>query len=646
MGREEDLRILTDHIGRLGDRGGGVVSILGEPGVGKSRLLAETRRAAADRDVLWLEGRSLSFTQAIGYWPFLDIFRQYAGITEEDDNVASWGKLDRRLDALGGGQTREILPYLATLLGIRVGEEFQERVRHLDGLAMGRQISLSVRRFFERLARAHPVVLVFEDLHWIDQSSAEMLEHLLPLVDTLPLLVVVVSRVERDTSGARLRQVASEKVAIFTEITLSPLTPAGAAELLRNLLGVEPSASLRDFVVSKAEGNPFFIEEVLRTLIAAGVLTRDATTGAWRLAHTTRIEQVTIPDTIEGVIMARVDRLDDELKQVLKLAAVIGRSFFYRILQGIADAERQLDRQLFELQQVELIREKRRLPELEYYFKHALVQEATYESILAERRRLLHRRVGETIEALFTDRLEEFAGLLAYHYARAEEWDKAKDYLSRAGDYAGRIAADTEALAHYGQALAACERVFGESWDPAQRAVLERKMGEALFRRGDHQQAVDYLRAALAHLGHPLPGSPARVRLAIGGQIVRQLRYRILGSFTRWGLAPIDVGSEERIRIYQVMAWIDYFMDQERAVLDALLALNVSEQLGYMRGLVQGCSGVGVLGDLLRLYRVAGFYHRRAGELAEHTDHLPARGLAALGQGLHQYQLGESDAAA
>ena len=171
-------------------------------------------------------------------------------------------------------------------------------------------------------------------------------------------------------------------------------------------------------IVRKAEGNPFFLEEVIRTLIDMGAIERDASSGRWHA--TAEIETVSVPDNIQGVIMARVDRLDEQVKQVLRTAAVIGHSFLYRVLRAVAEAKRQLDEHVAELQAVELVREKRRVPELEYIFKHALAQEATYESILLRSQGTLHRRVGEAIESLFSDRLDEFYGLLAYHYARVE----------------------------------------------------------------------------------------------------------------------------------------------------------------------------------------------------------------------------------
>jgi len=638
VGREPELAALAECFERLLAGHGGIVFVIGEAGLGKSRLVTEARRQFADGSLLWLEGRALAYGQTISYWPFLEILRTCAGIHDDDRPDASWAKLEHCITALFPDQVADILPYLATLLALEVRGTLVERVKYLDGEAMGRHVFRASRRFFERLAQQHPVVLLFEDLHWMDQSSTELLEHLFPLTEIVPLLVCGVSRPDRGTPAARLQQTVSQKgPERYSELRLTQLSTADSVQFVRNLLDLDnPSPRLQDLILAKAEGNPFFIEEVVRALIAVGVLARDAESRTWRL--TDRARQITIPDTIQGVIMARIDRLADDVKHVLRIAAVIGRSFLYRVLRAITEPDLDLDPRLADLQQLEVVREKRRLPELEYIFKHALVQETTYESILTQHRRRLHRQVAECIETLFAERLEEFYGLLAFHYARAEEWGKAQEYLVKTGDQAGRIAADAEALAHYRLALTAYERAFGDRWDPLQRAILERKMGEAFFRRGDHQEAIEYLRRALALLGAPYPTSRWGIRLVIAGELVRQVGHRLWPRpFLKHGAAVSDVATEERSRVYELMAWIDYFIDQERVILDGLMQLNSSERSGLSVGVVRGSTIVGIMCDQIPLPRLSAQYHRRAVALAERVQHPVALGLAYLGLAFHQH---------
>jgi class 3 adenylate cyclase/tetratricopeptide (TPR) repeat protein len=687
VGRDDEFAALCGCIERLRNGQGGILSIIGEAGVGKSRLMAELRsqvlgpsRAASSTptpdpqclipNLIWLEGRTLSFGQTISYWPFQEILWRYAGISEEDSEADAWHKLESRVNALFAEQTPEILPYLATLLTLEVRDEYVERVKYLDGEAMGRQVFLASRRFFERLAQAQPTVLVFEDLHWVDASSALLLEHLLPLVRSVPLSIVGVSRPEPDSPVAHLPELAAADYADrYTEIRLSPLSRTDSAQLVRNLLAIEDLPSrVREMIVRKAEGNPFFLEEIIRTLIDAGAVIHEPTAGRWQA--TARIETITIPDTVQGVIMARVDRLDEEVKQVLRTASVVGRSFLYRVLcavcvtpldlpvpsapgaessvqslsRAIAEVDQQLDEHLSELQAIELIREKQRVPELEYIFKHALAQEATYESILLQRRRELHACVGQAIEVLFAGRLEEFYGLLAYHYARAEAWEKAQEYLLKAGDQAGRVAADAEALAHYEQALVAYGCAFGDRWDPVQRAALERKIGEALFRRGEHQQALEYLERALAYLGKPLPTSRWGVLLAILGQVAWQIGHRLFpGLFLRQAGGSVSPAMEEETRSWVLIGWIAGSTDPERLLLVALRGLNASERGGSAYGVVAGCTGLGLILDSVPIFWLAKSYHHRAVALAEQIQHPGALGLAYMGLGMHEKALGQWD---
>jgi class 3 adenylate cyclase/tetratricopeptide (TPR) repeat protein len=641
VGRDGELATVRKCVERLVAGVGGVVSVSGEAGLGKSRLLAEVRTLTATEPLRWLEGRGLSFGQTMSYWPFKELIGTAIGTTEDDSEDKIWAKLEHHLAALFPDELAEVLPYIATLLGLEVRGELAERVKYLDAQAVGRQIFRSSRRLFERLAQESSLVLVFEDWHWADHSSAALLEHLVPVTETVPLLICWTARPGSDTPAAQLAHFLSQKHADrYSEVTLSALATTESATLVDLLLTIpNMPARLRELVLRKADGNPFFMEEVMRSLIAAGALVQEGNTGIWRVIA--NVDQITIPDTIKGVIMARVDRLDDETKQVLKVASVIGRTFLHRVLRVLVDAEQQLDQHLARLQQLELIRERRRVPELEYIFTHALVQESTYESILADRRRELHRRTAECIETLFPDRLDELSSVLSYHSARAEDWAKAQEYLLRAGDQAGRVAADAEALAHYDQAIAAYARAFGDRWDPLQRAILERKMGEAVFRRGEHHAAGDYLRRALRLLGTSYPTTRGGVRRAILWQLIRQLGHRLAPSLRPVAKGPVDPAVEEGFRACLAKGWIDYFADQEQLLLDVLLLLNEAEANDFALGAVIGTGTLGAVCDLIPLYRLAAFYHRRAVQQADRLKHPAGSAHAYHMSAFHAYYVGD-----
>ncbi len=619
VGRESELASLSLCLTRLRKGEGAVVFMTGEAGLGKSRLAAEARAQAEQERIPWLEGSALSFGRTISYWPLLEIIQKDAGIESDDPESERWAKLAARVGTLFGEERNEILPYLGTLLSLSLPEEFAPKVRYLDGEAMGRQIYRATRLYFARLAGRRPTVVAFEDVHWLDGSTASLLEHLLPLSGEVPILFLLVSRPETETAGGGLRELLHrEHPDRLTEIALKPLSPEESMALLRNLAHLdELPARLRDTILAKTEGNPFFVEEVVRSLVDLGGLVWDDAAGRWRL--TEQAARIAIPDTLQGVIMARIDRLDDDLKQVLRLASVVGRSFFYRVLASVAEADRELDQCLTTLEARELILEKARDPELEYIFKHALVQEATYESILLQRRRELHRKVALAIETLFPERLEEFYSLLAYHYSRAEDWEKAQDYLFKAGDQAGSIAADAEALAHYEEAVEAYSKVFGDKWNPLQRAALERKMGEALYRRGDHEHAREYLYQALATLGSPFPDSDGAIRRAMAVEIVRQIWHRLWPWFKPTAIAP-DAAQivEERCRVYQTLGWLEVFTRPFHMMLMSLIQLNVAERADLDWAVSAGSSGLGVIFACTPLRAPARSYIERARRLAEH----------------------------
>jgi class 3 adenylate cyclase/tetratricopeptide (TPR) repeat protein len=635
VGRSAEIAVFEGCIENLRRGEGGHLSVTGEPGVGKSRFVAEVHRLVRNTGLTWVEGRAVSYGQSLGYWPFLQVIRGILGITEKDSGTEAWDKLERKAKLLFRAQVAEVVPFLGRLMGLPLPARYEERLQYMEGEAVRRQIFRALRRFFERVAEERALVVILEDWHWADETSREVLDHLLPLVESVPILVCVMSRPQRDGSEAMppgTREERGQRHAIL----LSPLPHAEGSQLLQNLLGSEIQPGLRSLLLGRAEGNPFFLEELVRELRDMNALVHDPATGAWRT--TMPVEELPLPESLQGVIMARVDRLGDEAKEALKIASVIGRSFFYPVLSALTEREGiDLEHHVADFLRLELIREQSQSAGGRYLFNHALVQEATYGSILLERRAELHRLVANCMEEVFADRMEEAYGLLAFHYAKGEAWQKAQEYLFKAGDQAGRVAADAEALRHYSQALVAYSRVFGDEWNPVHRAMLDRKMGEALFRRGDHYQALEYLRQALATLGSPYPSSLWGVRLGILQQLVIQGFHRVFPRFfmARPGEVP-KADAEERSLIYEALGWITYFVDQELFALGTLRHLNLCERSGIQPGWVAGYMALGVILDQLPQRRISSAYHHRGMALAARAQHPVALAFADFGLGCHE----------
>ena len=308
IGRQSEYQLASNIFSRLQEGEGGILAITGEAGIGKSRLVAELRGEFLSERLTWLEGHALSYGKSISYLPFQEILRVSASIDDEDDERQARLKLEEHIETLFPERIAEILPYLASLLVLEPTEFYLERVKHLDSEALRRQLYRSMRLYVRRLAKVRPLVLVFDDLHWMDGSSVGLVEHLLPLVRDIPLLICGLSRPDPETRAVRLHQIAEEDYAeCYTNIALAPLSAGDSGQLVGRLLEIDGlPADVREMMVAKADGNPFYLEEIVRDLIDAGALVQDPLTGRWRA--TVRIENVTVPDTIQGLLLARIDR--------------------------------------------------------------------------------------------------------------------------------------------------------------------------------------------------------------------------------------------------------------------------------------------------------------------------------------------------
>ena len=484
VGREAEFGALREALERLRVGVGGIVTIVGEAGLGKSRLVAELREQAS-ADLQWMEGRCLSYGTSLAYLLWLDVLRGLLGVTVEDSPVAVRDALRERVRTLCPEHFESVYPYLGRLMSLPLEAEDEARIRDLEGEKLKSGTFRAMETLIQCAAGERPLVLVCEDLHWADPTSMELLEQLLALTDRAPLLILCVFRPQTEHGSWRVKETAARLYRHrHTDLWLDPLSAAESEALVGNLLRIEDlPPKLKWRILSHAEGNPFYVEEVIRSLIDSGAIVQDEATGRWQAAQD--VSSIPIPDTLQGVLMARIDRLQEEAKRVLQLAAVIGRIFLYRVLAAIAREERELDEYLITLQREEMIRERARLPELEYIFKHHLTQEAAYNGLLKKERRVFHRQVAKALERLFSERIEEQVGLLAHHWERAGDAEKATEYLLRAGDQARLLYAHEEAIDYYQRALAFLRE--GEDYERAARTLM--KLGLTYHTAFDFERA-------------------------------------------------------------------------------------------------------------------------------------------------------------
>lgn len=559
VGRQAELASFRGALDRLAEGAGGIVSLVGEAGMGKSRLLSEALEAAREHDLPVLFGRSLLIGRAQSFHPFVDLLRHWAGITEEMNEEAALSRLEGAVRAVLPDEADEVFPFITRLLGLHVTGVHAQRLAGIEGEALEKLVFKSTRELFRAIARDRATVLVFEDLHWADQSSLNLLESLLPLGREAPLLFVHVLRPLFQDTGDRVLRVCAERFRdVHLELRLEPLDDEESARLVGNLLDIEDLPSeVQSTIAAKTEGNPFYIEEVVRSLIDEGAIVhRDG-----RFRVTEEIHRVEIPGTIQDVIMTRVDRLDESVRALLQMASVVGRTFYPRILSHLVARPGALEADLARLLERELIQERGEAwqvavgpravaDEMVYIFKHALAQEAVYESILRKTRRELHGRVAETIEALFTQRLPEFYPMLAYHYSRAEQLEPAERYLCHAGEAAVASAAFSEALQHFREAAAIFDRLNGaDGGDTDHRAFLEKHLAMALLNTGQNLESIAHFDRALELLGESVPRreAAAAIRWAVD---MAAVLFRIYVREGRRGLVPDVDRQREIFRLY------------------------------------------------------------------------------------------------
>ncbi|MEM7030649.1 MAG: ABC transporter substrate-binding protein [Chloroflexota bacterium] len=520
FGRDDELNAISQHLIELAQGQGGVVTLVGEVGMGKTHMLTLLRAKFAAQPILeidWAEGMCLAYGQTLSGYLFIDLLRDLMHLPPGANSTETLDHLINFCQQIFGEERLEAtFPYLARFMGLPLEDAFAQRVEGLSGESLRWQVFEVIREMIARIVENRPLVLTLDDLQWADPTSMQLLEDLLPLAAERKLVFLLALRPDRDSSAWALTEILRTKglsvmslpslketttstfSAVSTEgagtilphlnLVLGPLNRSSASTLIDHFAPNLPERMI-DYLVDKGGGNPLYLVEIIRTLEAQGILADDIDPANIDLGA------LDLPNSVQGLLLAQIDRLTTEARHTLQMASVIGRSFLYRVLDQLADGKRDLDQQLQRLEEYDYISEDDPTDHgLAYLFRHALIQESTYATIIHDRRRSYHRHVAKALEQLFTLELSEQAGLLAYHYEQAEDIDQAITYHLQAADQARLIWANEEAEMLYQKVLKLfdLQEEVGQEPDLDRRAKTYLKLGQVYSNILDFQNAQFY----------------------------------------------------------------------------------------------------------------------------------------------------------
>ena len=483
VGRTSEMAVLAKAVERLQLGQRAIVSICGHPGTGKTRLVDEFKATLDRQRFLWLAANAYGYTQAIPYWPLIDLLNRLWKIEEEDSPECLSDKLKAGVQGLLG-PTEQASSVIGSLYSLP-SPEFESVSPEL----WKTQLYEATRSILRVLTSARPTIICLEDIHWADPPFVDLLRFILTN-SSFPALFLCVYRPPFKLFTSEQVEAAGEG---YQELVLQDLSPTEAQDMMESLLKTKTiPVELKVFVHEKIEGNPFYLEEVINSLTESDILVHD--NGVWKL--TKSLQESGISPTIQGVIAARVDRLNLEVKRILQEASVIGRNFLYVILEHITDLKGYLQESLSGLERLDLIRTKSIRPDLEYIFKHALTQEVVYNGLLKKERQALHERIGLVMEELFADRLPEMYETLAFHYKQGNSLHKALDYLVKSGDKSLRRYAVEESHQYFREAFELLTQ-NGPGDDNEKRMLIDLliKWASVYYYSGEYRELQELLEA-------------------------------------------------------------------------------------------------------------------------------------------------------
>ncbi len=497
VGRDAELLKLIGTTQSLVERySGSFVLIRGEAGIGKTRLVNEWLDKVKDKFVNIICGRSLTYRRSVAYWVFQESLRERIGVTHDIPEQEIQQKLAKHVLGVLGTQTQEVLPYLEYMLSVTPSDSSMlERIEYLPADQLRQQIFIAVRNWLVAESQYCPIILVLDDLHWADDASMELLLYLLDAVQTNPILICGISRPIEDGLLVQVEKRATNWLGNqHIDIFLNSLPPLQSEQLFCELLTFpDLPEHFRYEIIRRADGNPFYLEEILRMLIDDQVITYQQ--GQWQLNPETDMENLGVPDNVQALILARFDRLNPTYRRVLQIASVIGQEFNLPLLSKILHHNNNtLQQILFQLEKRAYLVSFSNGSILKYSFRHVLTCDAIYSTLLHKDSAELHGKVAEAIEDLYKDRLNEYVYLLARHYSLSSNVDKALNYLVLAGESAIRDYLNTQARIFYEQALNILEKK-PENTDQALCVYIG--LGDVLIYLGEYENARSYFTKAL-----------------------------------------------------------------------------------------------------------------------------------------------------
>jgi class 3 adenylate cyclase/tetratricopeptide (TPR) repeat protein len=478
VGRKNSMAALMEAYEKTQSGSGQIVGVVGDAGVGKSRLFLEFKNQLPRDEITCLEGQCLHFGSAMAYLPILDILRSYFEIKEGDQEYLIKKNMEQKIIQLDE-KLRGILPPFHELLSLKIEDESYQK---LEPPQKREKTFEAIRDLLVRESQSRSIILVVEDLHWIDKTSEEFLDYMIGWLTGAKILLLLLYRPEYTHPwGSK---------SYYNRIGLDQLTPKSSTELIQAVLqDGEPVPQLKELILNRAAGNPLYMEEFTHTLLENGAIQcKDQ-----KCALIKKASEIQVPDTIQGIIAARMDRLEDDLKKTMQVASVIGRDFAFRVLDAITGMKEELKSYLLNLQGLEFIYEKSLFPELEYVFKHALTQEVAYNSLLQKRRTEIHQKIGQAIEELWPDKLEEFYEMLAYHYSKSENFEKAYQYLKLSGNKATKNYSNWEAFRFFKDAIDVLTRMPETEEIKKEQVEIRLLMAGPMFHLGFPEDSLEIL---------------------------------------------------------------------------------------------------------------------------------------------------------